>query len=327
MPRASGIKQLLSPSNGLVTEQSKLTPVEGSTTSEDNFDFNDDGSIRRRRKGINKEDSSSFFSLSESVSTTNASSYHFWEGVGGVGGLNYHVFQIDSVLYFFEDVSGNLYGNQKSFNYELNDVIAPAFTDTSDTPVDMSSGEGRLFVVGQKIEPIYIEYDSAGDSISSIKVEIRVRDLTGLDDSLEIDERPAALSEEHDYNLNNQGWWQQRKRLSDGTLVDPIEQFNTDVGDYPSNADISHLGMVDDGSGNLRFKSTFLEELTLGNTPSAKGHFIIDPFNINYESLRTGGDTGGGGYGGGAGTGGGASGPVVEPDPPWWQSPLEDAEN
>ncbi|RLC00655.1 MAG: hypothetical protein DRH90_17945, partial [Deltaproteobacteria bacterium] len=63
MPRASGIKQLIAPSAGLVTEQSKLAPAEGSTVDELNFTYNDDGSIRRRRYGLNKEDGASFYSL------------------------------------------------------------------------------------------------------------------------------------------------------------------------------------------------------------------------------------------------------------------------
>ena len=399
MPRASGIKQLLSPSQGLVTEQSKLTPVEGSTISEDNFTFNDDGSVRRRRLGVNLEEDSSFFTLDCSVSSSVATSYTLWEGVAGIGGENWHVFQIGKCLHFFRDVSGNIYGNNKNFTFDLglqasngykvtgthtagND--ASALTDgtkswtvdewvgytvynttdgssgvitantattvtatltggtdndfdtgdayiiskVEDEPVDMISGEGYLFIVGKKLEPFYLEHDTAGDTISSTNINIQVRDLTGIDDSLEVDERPATLSEEHEYNLKNQGWWQQRKRISDGSLVDPITQFDTDIGDFPSNADISHLGMVDDGSGNLRFKSTFLEELTLGNTPAPKGHFIIDPFCIAYDDLRTGTATGGGGYGTFSGNVGGAYGgaPVTTP-PPWYQPPLYESEN
>ncbi len=81
MPRATGIKQLISPSAGLVTEQSKLTPVEGSTVDELNFSFSDDSSMRQRRNGLNKEDSASFFTYAATVDDTNATSYGTWEAV------------------------------------------------------------------------------------------------------------------------------------------------------------------------------------------------------------------------------------------------------
>ena len=79
MPRATGIKQLLSPSEGLVTEQSKLTPVEGATIYEINFTYNDDGSIRQRRRGDNKEDGASFYTLDDGVRAANAAGYELWK--------------------------------------------------------------------------------------------------------------------------------------------------------------------------------------------------------------------------------------------------------
>ena len=77
------------------------------------------------------------------------------------------------------------------------------------------------------------------------------------------------------------------------------------------------LGMVDDGSGNLRFNAEFIEDLSLGNTPAPKGHFIIDPFSIAYEALRTG--TGGsGGFGGSAGPASNLDTGSTTIDPDWW---------
>jgi len=323
MPRASGIKQLIAPSAGLVTEQSKLAPAEGSTVDELNFTYNDDGSIRRRRYGLNKEDGASFYSLTEAVTDTSAASYGMWEAVGGDGDINLHVFQISSVLHFVKDTSGNLTDQIQTFTYELDDMLAPAFVTTEDTPVSLTSGEGRLFVVGRKIEPFYIDYDPDTDTISSTAVNLQVRDMTGLDDGYEVDFRPlTTLTEEHDYNLNNQGWWQTRRTTAGGSFVDPVAEFESTNGAYPSNADIALLGMVDDGDGNLIYDPDYLLELTLGNTPAAKGHFIINPFNIPYDALRTGTDTGGGGWGDLVGTGGGTgTGSTIVP-PSWWDDTV-----
>ncbi len=329
MPRASGIKQLIAPSAGLITEQSKLTPVEGSTIDELNFTFNDDGSIRQRRKGLNKEEDANFFSYSETINDTNATSYGVWEAVEGDGDLLFHVFQIGATLFFIKDESGNLSSQRQDFTFDLDTAVTPAYTSVEDSPVSMSSGEGKLFIVGQKIEPFYLSYDPDTETITSEYINIRIRDLTGLDDGYEVDERPAAtLSEEHEYNLNNQGWWQQRRIIAAGTFEDPIDKFEDVNGVYPSNADISMLGMVDDGDGNIIYDPDYLLELTLGNTPAPKGHFVINPFDIDYESLRDGSETGGGGYGGGAGAGGGTGGGgsgYTGPD--WWVLPTNPGED
>ena len=300
MPRAEGYKQFLSPSEGLITEQTLLNPVENSTTDELNMTFSPNGSKRIRRLGLAPEEGSLPFSLGEAVSADSALSYHLWKSAGGVGDLDFHVFQINNTLYMIRDTSGNLSNQAVILTYDLDNNVSSAYTTTEDTPVDMDSGEGLLFIVGKKIEPFFLSYED--DVLTSVPVNIRIRDMVGVDDGLAVDTRPDGLDDEHEYNLHNQGWWQQRKRISDGAEVDPIVQFNTDVGDYPSNADIAYLGMTDDGNGNLRFDAVFIEDLSLGNTPAPKGHFIIDPFNIDYTGLLAGSTSGSGGWGTGAST-------------------------
>lgn len=321
MPRAEGLKQFLSPSEGLITEQTRLAPVENSTTDEVNMSFNTNGSVRRRRVGIGAEEGSFPFAIPEAITSASAINYALWKSVGGIGDLDYHVFQINNTLYMLPDSSGNLSDSTSSLTYDLNSNLSDAYIDTSDTIVDMATGEGLLFVTGKKVNPFFIEYDEDTATISATDIPIRIRDLTGLDDGLEIDERPNTLSDEHDYNLNNQGWWQQRRIASGGSKLDPIAQFNTANGAYPSNADIAFLGMVDDGNGDLVFDAEELELLTLGNTPAPKGHFIIDPFNIKYEDLRTQVETGGGGYGLGVPVPGGDINIVNQPYPDWYRQP------
>lgn len=328
--RAKGLKQLLSPQQGLVTEQSPLTPVEGSTLSEDNFDFNDDGSKRVRRLGINREATGSFFTLSENITATSATNHYLWESVSNIGGLNFHVFQINSILYFLEDGEGDLYGNLKGFEYDLTNDVTSAYTDTDTEMVDMYGGDGKLFVVGKRIEPIFLEYDQSGDSLSSTQIQIRIRDFTGLDDGWQTNYRPTAidgLSEEHEYNLRNQGWNQQRRTTHAGAFSDPITTFQSTIAssEYPSNADIAYLGMIDDGSGNLVFDPDYILDLTTGNTAAPKGHFVIDPFYIDYENLRLGNDLGSGAWGGGVGSLAGAGGGSYADPPSWWTPPDGDA--
>ena len=147
MPRARGIKQLIAPSAGLITEQSKLAPVEGSTIDEDNFTYNDDGSIRRRRLGIGVEESSSFFTLADAVNTTNATSYALWESVAGDGSLNLHVFQIGATLHFIKDAAGNLESQKQTFTYDLDLSVTAAYS-TVETEAVRSAVEATQGFVG-----------------------------------------------------------------------------------------------------------------------------------------------------------------------------------
>jgi hypothetical protein len=83
--------------------------------------------------------------------------------------------------------------------------------------------------------------------------------------------------------------------------------------------------MIDDGSGNLVFDPDYILDLTTGNTAAPKGHFVIDPFYIDYENLRLGNDLGSGAWGGGVGSLGGAGGGGYSDPPPWWTPPEGDA--
>ena len=328
MPRAVGYKQFISPNEGLITEQTILSPVEASTVEEVNFGFSENGSQRQRRLGLAPEESSSPFELGTTeINEGTALSYALWENAGGIGGNDYHVFQIRDNLYIIKDQAGNLTPTSDVITYDI-DTHTPAGVAqvTEDTVLDMTSGEGNLYCVGKEVEPFYLTL--SGSTVKGYQIPLRIRDFTGVDDSLEVDYRPTSgegLSDEHKYNLLNQGWAQGRRIVDGGAEVDPISTFlsGTTPSVYPSNADIAYLGMVDDGEGNLIFEPEELTLLTVGNTPAPKGHFIIDPFLINYQDVVDGVATGlGGGYGGSAETNAGTA-PVGGGGgyPYWYQQP------
>lgn len=76
------------------------------------------------------------------------------------------------------------------------------------------------------------------DPIGAIEATLFVRDLWGLEDGTAIDERPTTLTEDHAYNLINQGWgW------------NSIVKFNTDIGAFPSNSDAPYFGLLEDTTG------------------------------------------------------------------------------
>jgi len=72
-----------------------------------------------------------------------------------------------------------------------------------------------------------------------------------------------------------------------GVISCAIEKQNAFVpsstGLWPSNADNMTVGIVSNQDGNLEFDPDFIINDNFGNTPSAKGHFIVEAFNPDYD--------------------------------------------
>lgn len=98
---------------------------------------------------------------------------------------------------------------------------------------------------------------------------LKVRDLTGVEDYLDMAAIPEKISYSKLYNLLNQGWTV--KLLGDF--------YKAQVGGYscfPSN-NLAQQYLKD--SQTSAFKPTALLDTTFGNTPAPKGHFVLDYFN------------------------------------------------
>lgn len=295
MPRASGLKQILSPIEGLVSEQTPLAPLEQSTVLESNMDFSASLTTRVRRPGLTLEEGGVVLGHSDGVDPnldiddSTVVRHVLWDAVAEDSSISLHVFQVGALLYFFEDLDGAMSSHLKPPFLDLNDLkVSGSAVDVSRTMVDMHPGKGYLLVVSDAIEPHYLEYDTSTEVVTATPICIFVRDLDGIDDGLRISERPATLIDTHNYNLRNQGWGQTRRRISDNAQVNTTSQFFADIGSYPSNADIAHFGMIDNGSGYLRFDGEVIEDLNLGNTEAPKGHFIVNAFYIPYDDLEDG---------------------------------------
>src|SRR6185503_9986638 len=104
----------------------------------------------------------------------------------------------------------------KSFAVDLTDFQAPGATDPALLPASFASGNGRLFITHPSCDPIVVEYDDEEDDLVAEGINVQIRDFEGVDDDLEIDEHPATLSNDHLYNLQNQGWG-----LKDVRMVTP----------------------------------------------------------------------------------------------------------
>jgi hypothetical protein len=245
---------------GLITEASPLTFPENASIDESNFVLNRDGS-RQRRLGMDFE---SLYALEHTgynalTFGTAAITTFKWDNVKNDPTISLGVIQIGSKLWFVDLFKSTLSVNLK------NNGNGYSLGTTGDEPCDFAAIEGKLIVASKELnDPIILTYDDSTDSFTQTSIDLKVRDIWGVDDSLAVDNRPSTLSNLHNYNLQNQGWTSAR-----------ISSFQSSQSSYPSNADIVHFGKKDDGS----FDASLIVGSYLGTTPAARGKFIIDAFN------------------------------------------------
>ena len=256
---AAGTKEYNTFVGGLITEASALTFPENASIDEDNFILNRDGS-RQRRLGMDYE--STYTLVDSGLSSTfmdaaSITSYR-WDNVNNDPTTSIGIVQLYNKLWFVDLFSGTLSSNL------LNSSTALTITGLGNDPVYFTQVNGVAVGVNKNIDPFYLEYDSTIDTITKSDITIEVRDLWGINDSLDIDERPSALTTNHKYNLYNQGWIQTN-----------IDATKTSKGTYPSNTDVQVLGKdsSDAYSADILFKQFF------GNTPAPRGKNIFSAFN------------------------------------------------
>jgi len=110
---------------------------------------------------------------------------------------------------------------------------------------------------------------------------------------MRIDERPTTLTADHNYNLRNQGWPTRFSNLDDRDgeflfIGDPVAHTKTKMGFYPSNADILYsakASTAQKGRGVDSYSPWLLETVPFGNTPAPRGHFIINAFDRNRQTV------------------------------------------
>ncbi len=283
MPRSRGDKEYILPFNGLNTEVNLLHFPQEFAVDVLNMEPDYNPQMVRPRKGVSTTGSVTL------VETRNASAHDvainsfLWENVNDDPDKNFIVIQVGRYLYFLDDTTYVANAERVDLNDVLSGTVEGTLALLEPTRVEFANVKGNLLVCANAINPTLLRY--TGTAIEATEIVLQQRDLLGIDDGLEVDERPisGAYTDDHKYNLFNQGWYQQR-RLASGstTLSDPIASFfgAFTPAVYPSNSDIPFLGMVED-AGDLIFDPEWLRDQTFGSTPSAKGHFIVDVFAID----------------------------------------------
>lgn len=326
MPATGGDKEYALPIKGINTEANPLHFPEGFCVDALNLELHFNPQYLGIRSGVSQiTDSSSGGQKTESnVSDHQLSmTQYLWEGVANNASDNFIVYQSGIYLYFFDlsDVGASGSPVVGTERFDLSTVLSGTSKGTvanlKSSPVDMQSIKGKLVVVHEAIDPIIVEYDSGSTSFTFTELTLKMRDTLGVEDELAVDKHPSTLSDDHKYNLLNQGWYKQRRLTAGSTTEsDPITSYFTKWAEYPSNSDIVWLGMVD-STGDLIFDAEWLRDQTFGSTPAPRGHYVVDIFSIDRSfilanPLSSGSSTGGSSSSGGGpttGPGGGTTTP------------------
>lgn len=264
MARTGGDGTFIDFSKGKNTESNPLNSPAGAFRTLINCDISPVGALSRRL-GLDFEKDFTIRRTGEytvnQLADIDASAYP-WQVADEDAGFNFVVVRIGSTLDIYDMTSGTALSNSFKDTIDITSFEMSA-SQSARSIIDTSSGKGVFIVTGEFYRPFYLEYDSTADTFSANAISMEIRDFTGVEDGLDIDERPSTLSDEHKYNLKNQGW-------TDSRL--------TSVS-YPSNADISHLGVTTDSGGNTIFSVSHLNEQTFGNTLAPRGHYVLDAFD------------------------------------------------
>lgn len=223
MPRPKTNKLYRTFTKGLITEAGFLTYPENASTDELNTVIKVKGS-RSRRFGLDWEPSSISDSIDASADQLDVCSTYNWTNVANKSDVNYLCVQVDGIIYFYDLDTVPITDARAPFTIDLTDWASPTATDDQikGTPVQMVSGKGWLFIASPYIEPLIVEADPEGGTIDTNKIPILIRDFDGVDDSVGTQTQPSTLTNEHYYNLRNQGWVQPGPLgVVDGTPATP----------------------------------------------------------------------------------------------------------
>lgn len=282
---------------GLITESTGLNFPENASTDTSNCEYTLVGEVLRRM-GINKEVNGA----DRTIATTGfAQNTYMWNNPGGDGNSKILCQQIGNTVYFI-DVATSTVANPLSVNI-ISGIDVSLFTAagaTFDPTVEcqFADGNGYLFIYQSTIETQYITYNPITKALAALPISIQTRDFSGILDGLPVNTRPATLSRNHQYNLQNQGWTSGNAWAA--TATNNISITNGQVGftvasgitgitngaivtiSGPANFGgntITASGTVTSYSGN-----TLVINVTSSNSSSTGQAWTITPLGVGYLS-------------------------------------------
>lgn len=262
---------------GLVTEASPLTFPPGASLDEVNFVLKRDGT-RERRLGLDLEDNYGLhdLGLSSAVLEGARCQAYRWSIPNGDIEQDIGVIQTGNRIWFID-----LYTQNPSANI-LNGGSAISVPEiTNDALMTFTTINNYLVGITNGLpQPYLFNYDASTDAITIETAPIVVRDLWGVNDSLDVNGRPSSLSAAHHYNLLNQGWLTSIQSTC-GAGINAIDCTYNTFGIYPSNSDQWSLGRIEDltSADVKKFDPNIAARNLVSTGQAPRGHFIINLYS------------------------------------------------
>lgn len=282
MPRNGSIEVQNNFSKGLVTDVTGVNSPDNSVISSDNVIYDKTGKVYRR-KGFKLEAGYTFVDQSTLSLDDGITNEFLWNTISETGSTEFLVVQFAETVIFYQTLlSGTISDSRKSFSINLLDfkVTGTTSAEVRKNEVSFAEGFGKLFITHPDCDPILVEYDSVGDSISSQTINLQIRDFEGVDDGQELTERKSTLTDLHEYNLLNQGWYGEA-RDSDDSMRGKLNWYDGKRPEFPSNADVWFLFK----DSNEEMNPGVIDTVDVGNTAASKGHYILDLFDQDRTNV------------------------------------------
>lgn len=269
---------------GLFTEASPLNRPDNTSLDELNFEINRLG-YRKRRKGLDVQESpynNEYVYGGTPTFSHPSDAYEYQTYRWDVGpALTLHVVKSGHSLYFFEELStGDLEAQNGTYDSVDLALYSPWTYATAQANIrvdqlSFAQANGYLFVAGKDINTVRIHIDNSGWFVTE-EIDPLVRDTDGIEDG-EGTRNPAVLTNNHKYNLWNQGW-------SDTNITTYFTAAGSwPGGTYPSNAQIWHYGKyIDPTNGLEQFSPIHLSWQDFGSRLAPRGRFFGGLYNPSY---------------------------------------------
>jgi len=274
MPIAN--QQITSLVKGLLTERQELVFVPDASVDELNCSLEIDGT-RRRRKGIEYEDNHQLSSYT--VDDITPVFENTWVNVGGVPNLEFLVVQVGTTLYFYSKASVPFSAGVQSFTVDLTSFSASNGVSIINNGFQGDSLDGVYVVVHPALNPFYITYDKDTETISTTVISPKTRDFDWQGDTSDYFENTAGATTtaEREYDTLNAGW-------VPTNFQDPLAGYLSIVNQYPA---LTHPWFT--GKDSIgQFNQDNWNKVYAGTSLTANGHYILDFFNKDRESIVAG---------------------------------------
>jgi hypothetical protein len=284
---------------GLKTEFTGLNFPENAATETQNCVYSLIGDVTRRG-GINYEANAGF----QNIYTPGgfARSSFRWLNAGGDGLSQILVIQIGGNLYFYLSSAATVASPLSTTI--IGDISLLPFTSGPNVAFiecQYTSGNGFLFVFHPSMDPIYVTFNPGANTVTAQRITLQIRDTIGIVENTPDNFRPTSLSNEHLYNLLNQGWtqgsgWTGQGMLVTGGAVPCVgNRLQLNISSESSTSvlkvgnsilvQMPQLSQIGANNGNLNFSGTFTATVNAYNPGG--GTLSVTCTAVSYNCSNT----------------------------------------